>query len=445
MAGYGLSNAVRGFFDTQRAVADDKFRARVRQSQVNQLDDEDARIADVNAARQRGAEIMAQRQAEWERLQGGLMAPENPVPVGSPVPNAGAPVSAGLADAQPMRGVGAPTVEPGGMLAGSPVQAAAPQAAAPQARSKAFTPNPQDVLGAYDATTAELAKRGRWKDWAASWAKGAQIRGVLRGQALDQAEAQYRATGDPLALAQAADKYVEDGFELTGAQKVLGADGKPAYRMTRRNVQTGKDETRTVTAEQILDGFRFARDPQAVRKAEAETAMKLREALIKIQEEQAKQDAQGRREKDVDKNKYGLLTTLEGVKFGNEKEVTRLRGGIESGQISQRGAEARKTDAAKAKLPYSMPDGNDRWVDQRQPDGTMKPVRLIDGVKGGRRTTPSELSSMAQRLFTDSLTGRSLDASQMSKVTAAASMLTNSGMDANAALNKAASDLGYIK
>jgi len=278
MAGIGLSDAVAAFIGTERQKKNDEWTARVRKSQAAQLDDEDARVADVNAARQRGAELLAQRQREAEQGSAGLMAPQ-------PVPQAAAPMAApsaapaGLNDAGP--GEAAPQA-----VSAAPTDAGLstppPTAMAPKAKQS--TANPEHILEAYNATADELAKRGRWDDWAKVWGKGAEIRTTLRNQALDAAEAEYRASGDPTVFAKKAYKYIDDGHSFVKADKTMGADGKPVYQITRKNDETGETETKPMTAEQLLAGVAFARDPQAVRKAEAGYAMEQRKALLKIQQ-----------------------------------------------------------------------------------------------------------------------------------------------------------------
>lgn len=300
MAGLGLSNAVSQFFGAQRAAATDQFTARVRKSQTAQLDDEDSRLSDLNAARAAGAAVMAQRQSEADQApQAGLGLVSPSAKPDPSLPSAGAQVapapamnaaSADSAAATPGYGASSASAPPSAPVDPSVTPAAAPAAtAAPglgdvqsagQSKSKAV--NPDHVLEAYNATANELAKRGRLDDWAKEWQKAAGMRDMLRSQALDKAENEFRLTGDPTVFARNAYKYFDDGHSFVKSEKTVGADGQPIYNITRRDDNTGAEETRPMSTRDLLQGAAFARDPQAVRKQEAEYAMKQLQAQIDL-------------------------------------------------------------------------------------------------------------------------------------------------------------------
>ena len=444
MAGIGLSDAVSGFINTQQDVADRAYQASMRQRQMRQMDQQDAITADAEAGRQAGIDYLAKKRATWESQQGGL------IPPGDAQPLPAAASKFGSRDAPQIAIQPSITDANAGLASPSPTQKVGqmPTARAP----RAYEPQPDDILGAFDASSKELAKRGRWDEWAKTWSKSAEVRTALRNQALDQAETEYRNTGDPLVFARKAYKYIDDGQQFVRGEKVTGADGKEAYSVTRKNQSTGEEETRAMTADDLLRGVAFARDPQAVRKAEADHAMETRKALIKVEEERLKQKDMEERQLNINKQKQLGDLELAKTKDGIDASHIRLRGAIDSGQIAQRGGEERKTvgfrDGLDRTKPYTMAEGGTRVVDVPQPDGSLKPTSIlkIDKTqKADKGTSAAQLSSMAGRLFTDPVSGRTLNSERLSKVTAAASILTANGMEANQAIRKAAVDLGFSK
>lgn len=381
MSNMGLSNAVSGFFGAQRAAADDDYRARVRKSQVAQLDDEDARLSDINAARQMGADVMAQRQREAEQAPVGLglAAPTDP------------------AQTQPV----APDAAPGLGMAVRPPAAAKPAG---------YTPNPDHILQAYDATTNELAKRGRWDDWAKSWAKGAQIRDTLRNQALDQAEGEYRMSGDPSVFAKKAYKYIEDGYSFVKSEKAAGPDGKPIYNVTRKNDETGAEETKAMTADDLMRGVAFARDPQAVRKAEAQYAMEQKKKLLEIQAEQEKEKVRQPGRLEVANVRATAQRDVAQTNADSRDYRTDNAPSARSGTNADGTQKVRKTLVdSEGYMVGVYDDGPRRLMIDGKPvrsgDWSKRVDKIADGLGksiGGIGKTPQELRTAAEQTLTAS-------------------------------------------
>lgn len=289
MAGFGLSDAVNAFFDARDAQTERQFRGRVRASQTKQMDRQDAELEAENAARAAGAAVLERyKQAHQQGLQGatpnaGPAAIAPPAPAATTPQPAAAPIGLDGAAPAPVAPATAAPPAPG---------ATTPGLTAAAAPATPYQPSPQHLLDAYDARTTELAKRGMVDQWAQSWAKGADLRQHLRGQALTEAEAQYRQTGDPTAFLKVY-PYVADGYDIVKTETGQRQDGEPMYIVTRRNQATGQEERVPMTKEQILDAARFAQDPKAVRELEAKVAMEQVKGMRKIAEEQALEAVRG--------------------------------------------------------------------------------------------------------------------------------------------------------
>lgn len=437
MAGYGLSDAVSSFFDARDRQEQRAFTNRVRAEQGKQMDDQDRVREGVNAANARGAEVMRRYE---QQAQSGLSNGDANVAATTPTPQTvAAPDPAATDPSAPTMGLSqqsAPDVAP--RAAGlspnaaqpsapaSPATPAAPAnaggaappapgglAAAPAPAAK-YTTQPEHVLEAYDARTNELAKRGLWDQWAQSWAKSADLRQQVRAKKIDEAEADFRQTGDPLVFAKKVYPYIADGYDLLNAEQGQRQDGTPMYVITRRNQQTGEEEQIPMTKEQMLDGIRFAQNPQAVRKLEAETAMKQRDAALKIQQAQAEENIK----------QPGRLAVAEThAAATRDAAKTRAEAAVQAAGLSADArrdvAETRTTAAGAAgglKVRKTI-SGDDGYMKVVMSDGSTKPLldngrpiraldygKRIDGIVNQLRKSSSgfgksetDLRSMAEQ------------------------------------------------
>lgn len=117
---------------------------------------------------------------------------------------------------------------------------------------------------------AEHAKAapGVSNEWLKTHNDAMTLRGQMRLSALDQAEAKWRATGDPSHMKDAYN-LLDDGF--TAEDITRTSDGK--IRITRVNQKTGEKVVNDATEEQFQKGMNFLRDPKATRQLEAKQAL----------------------------------------------------------------------------------------------------------------------------------------------------------------------------
>lgn len=117
---------------------------------------------------------------------------------------------------------------------------------------------------------AEHAKAapGVSNEWLKTHNDAMTLRGQMRLEALDSAEAKWRATGDPSHMRDAYN-LLDDGF--TAEDITRTPDGK--IRITRVNNKTGEKVVNDATEEQFQKGVNFLRDPKATRQQEAKAAM----------------------------------------------------------------------------------------------------------------------------------------------------------------------------
>lgn len=117
---------------------------------------------------------------------------------------------------------------------------------------------------------AEHAKAapGVSNEWLKTHNDAMTLRGQMRLEALDNAEAKWRATGDPSHMK---DVYnlLDDGF--TAEDITRTPDGK--IRITRVNNKTGEKVVSDASPEDFQKGVNFLRDPKATRQLEAKQAL----------------------------------------------------------------------------------------------------------------------------------------------------------------------------
>jgi hypothetical protein len=181
---------------------------------------------------------------------------------------------------------------------------------------KAWQPTPQVLLAGMHARSDAIAKSGDMDLWTHNEAAAAPIRNQIRQQVISKALADYQATGDGAALAQAVYPTVHDGVDITGITSGVDAsqtgqtaanNGQPPAKVY--NISTSDGQTHTLTGDQIASmAHDVMMNPADAAKYEYESrllAMKsAQEAKAKQQEAQAKGE-QDRQTEDV-KGKYHL-------------------------------------------------------------------------------------------------------------------------------------------
>ncbi|MGD9893056.1 MAG: hypothetical protein AB7U18_17400 [Dehalococcoidia bacterium] len=103
---------------------------------------------------------------------------------------------------------------------------------------------------------------------------GMAIRDRLRGEALDQAEQQYRTTGDVNAFVPVFNRFIANG---TSIESIAKSDAGYAIK---GKTDDGKAFSQNVTGRQMDQYLEFMRDPRAARAMEAKRADELRKAQI---------------------------------------------------------------------------------------------------------------------------------------------------------------------
>lgn len=85
-----------------------------------------------------------------------------------------------------------------------------------QFQPSSTTPDESSIIAGMNARGDEFAKRGRWQEFADNEAKAAPIRNTYRQRTISRALQDYDATGDAVALAQAAYPTYHDGVSIVG-------------------------------------------------------------------------------------------------------------------------------------------------------------------------------------------------------------------------------------
>lgn len=167
---------------------------------------------------------------------------------------------------------------------------------------------------------ASKAAPGVSAEWLKTHNDAAALRGQMRLEALDQAEARFRATGDPSHM-KAAYNLLDDGYTTTDI--VRTPDGK--IRITRVNDKTGQTDTRDATEEQFQAGINFLRDPKATRQQEAKAALQ-----DELQQWMLKRIAQqGLNQATVQDKKNDGATKVQGLKNDGKLDQIDAKGDID--------------------------------------------------------------------------------------------------------------------
>lgn len=150
--------------------------------------------------------------------------------------------------------------------------------------------NMRRVLDASNAAMMEAGQRGNWKQFVKHFETAAGIRDNLRTKALDNAGRQFAMTGDWNSYVPAYNDFVADGNKIDGIQKaqdgsyVISATGTDG-RQIQRPV---KDDSAMKTLVMTMT------DPAAMRKLEAQKAIKEFEILAEQSKAVATEEAKAR-------------------------------------------------------------------------------------------------------------------------------------------------------
>lgn len=294
--------------------------------------------------------------------------------------------------------------QPGPTLDGSPVAV------------NPFRPTPMQILEAGSArTNTLLKKKGPTEAWLNSWTNDERMRTQLRTQAGQKVKAALAAGADPTEPLSEFFGTISDGYQVRGVKRTNGADGKPTLVLDRVNAYTGEPaDPMVIPADRLID--MLAANPADVAKHSLNMTLKAYEAMLQ-------------RGTNEQKHKLSL-------------EEIEARGGQER-------TTAREKERLERNRPYNLGEGGERFVDELQPDGTLKPKRIAANPKdpsGSRVTTASQLNAMVINNYgvLDVGTGKQTGSAKTQALAAAAERLLtdNPGLGANEAIAQAAKDMG---
>jgi hypothetical protein len=235
-------------------------------------------------------------------------------------------------------------------------------------------------------TLAENAKAapGVSNEWLKTHNDAMTLRGQMRLTALDQAEARWRATGDPSHMK---DVYnlLDDGF--TAKDIARTPDGK--IRMASVNNKTGEEVVSDATEEQFQKVINFLRDPKATRQLEAKQALQddLQQWMLKRIADQGLANAKVQDVKNAGQEKVqglkngGKLDQID-AKGEIDERIARLRAdaGLKQAGIRVQGSmtlaqfKASRAGGGGSGSKYSLrelADGTILAINQRDPSDTQ--------------------------------------------------------------------------
>lgn len=317
-------------------------------------------------------------------------------------------------------------------------------------QAKPFAMDPQTLLTAMHARGDTIAKSGDLNLWTQNEAATAPVRNTIRQQVVGKALADYDATGDGAALAQAVYPTVHDGIDIksittdsTGGLGMQGASAaaaagqpvKPAYNITLSNGQT-----HTLTGDQIASMAHDAiLDPSKMADYEFQSRLQTAKNAGQINVDAAKAAAEGNQARQTEGVKGANALKVEGLRSSTALQVGQgnnaatigaagIRGDAEKasagitadGRIQAAGLRAAGGPGGMNKVQKTLVD-SDGYVVNVFKDGTMAratvggaPVRSSDygkrldamkktlrGTLDGSNMTEAQLTQAAQ----DSLAG----------------------------------------
>lgn len=310
---------------------------------------------------------------------------------------------------------------------------------------KPFQMTPQILLAGMHARSDALAKSGDLDLWTRNEAATAPVRNTIRQQVVGKALADYDATGDGAALAQAVYPTVHDGVDIksittdpTGGLGMQGASAaaaagqsvKPTYNITLSNGQTHAltgDQIASMAHDAILDPSKMADYEFQSRLQQAKTAgqVSVDQAKAKAEGDQARQTEGVKGENAMQVEGLRSNTSLQ-VGEGNNKATigaAGIRGAAEQasagitaqGRITAAGLRAGGGADGAKKVQKTGVDSDGYVVNYfkdgsaaRALDNNGKPilsgdyakrvdsqVRMLSALPGNMKKSPIEIRQMA--------------------------------------------------
>jgi hypothetical protein len=139
------------------------------------------------------------------------------------------------------------------------------------------TPTADHILKGLEARTTTALQRGRLDLGLQSFNQEFALRTQLRNQALDEADAQYKLTGDLNAYVRPYNDYVRDGTKIMSLRQ--NPDGSVTAGWSTADGQAGE---KVVPKAEVSGMLATLRDPVAMRKLEAQMRLKQFEERSKV-------------------------------------------------------------------------------------------------------------------------------------------------------------------
>jgi hypothetical protein len=291
--GLGLTNAL-GLYQQGRQW----------RQQQDQVEQQNKRRDDINAASKAGAEVMARAQQEHEAQQ-----------------------AAALLEWSKTKG------------------------SADGFQAMPFKADEGLFIKALDARSGALASRGRWDDWMENEAKAMPLRERVRETTIGKALQQYDSDSDPVALARAVYPTIYDGKDIADVQvdKTGGLGFKGASGMavagkdmpSERYVFKLSDGTalKPMTREQLVERVKWAQmNPTEVRKYELQQRMTAAKQAAELETLKQREAARGSENRETEKVKHGYRLAEIGLQNQGRQDVAETRAETSIAVANKRGA-----------------------------------------------------------------------------------------------------------
>lgn len=311
-------------------------------------------------------------------------------------------------------------------------------------QQKPFQMTPQILLAGMHARSDALAKSGDLDLWTRNEAATLPIRNQIRQQVIGKALADYDATGDGAALAQAAYPTVHDGVDIksisadpTGGLGMQGASAavaagqpvKPVYNITLSNGQTHAltgDQIATMAHDAIMDPSKMAdiefQSRIGAAKAASEMAVKKVEAQAKGDQDRQTEGVKGQNALQVEGLRSdtslkvgegnnaatlgaagiraGAETKAAGISAGGRVDAAKVRAGI--GANGAKTVERVSTDSDGYQINHFKDGSAARVVIDGKPVRSLDYAKLLDSTSrmlgatsAGFKMKPDELRAAA--------------------------------------------------
>jgi hypothetical protein len=222
-------------------------------------------------------------------------------------------------EAQATKALPGPTLD-GGAVARAPMQP--------------YRPSQKALLRAAQAEYDELFRRGRYDLGAAKYVQAAALRTQFQQEAGMRAMQALQMGGDFITPFRELDEQMDDGL-IGEIEEVRGRSGERNFKILQKSRFTGEPSGQpfTVTAQQMQDiiSQRLA-DPKTLIKMNLESYLDARKAA---------NDVRVNAEKEADRRKTNEQ------EFGLRRDLEKFKSNLTLGEIGARGAQDRKTNAAK--------------------------------------------------------------------------------------------------